>query len=264
MNNDLGKRIIECDLVERVKVPPQPAISQPAIPKDIEFVHIPAGTFLMGEMSLHEGPVHEVHIPAFQMSKYPITCEQYVSRDGVSTDVIKLIGNRVRHPITNVNWYEAKTFAEKIGCRLPTEAEWEYACRAGTRTRFYTGDRYEDLGRAGWHTENSGNHIHLVGEKKPNAFGLYDMHGNVWEWCEDDWHDNYVSVPVVDGRAWVDNPRNDRRVLRGGSYLSIARDCRSAYRGGFYPEDRLNQLGFRVVVKNDPPYSGTDAGVSEA
>jgi formylglycine-generating enzyme required for sulfatase activity len=264
MLGGLGSRIIDCDLTEQ----PEQVKPDNYQPHGIEFVSIPAGTFLMGSPETEvyhysdEGPLHEVHIPAFQMSKYPITCEQYCNVYGLPTHPSVKAETCIRHPITNVSWHEAKAFCEKIGCRLPTEAEWEYACRAGTRTRFYAGDREEDLGRVGWYDcklvvpflvkDTSGGHIHQVGQKEPNAFGLYDMHGNVWEWCEDDWHENYKGTPV-DGRAWIDSPRGNLRVARGGSWRSYARNCRSAYRSRNVPENRGDYFGFRVVLLSSSP-----------
>jgi formylglycine-generating enzyme required for sulfatase activity len=146
--------------------------------------------------------------------------------------------NQPRQAVVGVSWNDAKRYAEWAGLRLPTEAEWEYACRAGTGTRFYTGDKEEDLDKAGWYHKNSGGQLHPVGEKVPNTFGLYDMHGNVWEWVEDDWHSNYDNAPN-DGRAWVNKPRGARRVIRGGSWYYFARYCRS-------PDNRLYFLGFRL------------------
>ncbi len=129
--------------------------------------------------------------------------------------------------------------------RLPSEAEWEYACRANTITRYYTGDTDKDLDRAGWYRENSGGELHPVGDKEPNAYGLYDMHGNVYEWVEDDWHDNYKGAPD-NGRAWVDDPRGANRVMRGGSWGFVAHRCRSAYRHYLRPDDRDDYVGFRL------------------
>ena len=154
----------------------------------------------------------------------------------------------------NVSWEDAQAYADwlnkKTGkeFRLPSEAEWEYACRAGTRTRFYTGDSDKDLDRAGWYRSNSGNKTHPVGEKAPNVWGLYDMHGNVWEWVEDDWQGSYSSYNGApdDGRAWVENSRGSYRVLRGGSWFNAAQDCRSAMRYSFAPGYRDGGVGFRL------------------
>ena len=127
--------------------------------------------------------------------------------------------------------------------RLPSEAEWEYACRAGSETEFCFGDDAKRLGEFAWYSENSESKTHPVGEKKPNAWGLYDMHGNVWEWVEDDWHDSYEGAPD-DGSAWIDKPRGSDRVVRGGSWGDVARYCRSAVRSGYAPVDRFGAWAF--------------------
>ncbi|TRV44904.1 MAG: formylglycine-generating enzyme family protein, partial [Microcystis panniformis Mp_MB_F_20051200_S9] len=127
-------------------------------------------------------------------------------------------------------------------------AEWEYACRAGTTTRYYFDDNDYQLGNYAWYAKNSNNTTHPVGQKKPNAWGIYDMSGNVWEWCEDDWHENYIGAPN-EGSAWVDNDNRyqSRKCLRGGSWFFIPNICRSAYRGRCFPGDHYYYLGFRVA-----------------
>ncbi|MFH0765001.1 MAG: formylglycine-generating enzyme family protein [Calditrichota bacterium] len=127
---------------------------------------------------------------------------------------------------------------------MPTEAEWEYACRAGTTTRFYSGNNDADLAGVGWYDGNSVSKTHPVGQKIPNAWGLYDMHGNVWEWCQDWYHDSYKEAPA-DGRTW-ETPSGTARVLRGGSWDGYPRNCCSANRFWFDPVTR-HRLGFRVV-----------------
>ncbi len=163
-----------------------------------------------------------------------------------------LRGEGDNYPIYYVSWKEVQEFIKKLNrrypghhYRLPTEAEWEYACRAGTTTRFHTGDSESDLGRAVWYRDNSGGKTHPVGQKRANAWGLYDMHGNVWEWCEDVWHNNYGGAPD-DGSAWT-RGGDVRRVLRGGSWYFITRYCRSANRGRSHPDSRHDNLGFRLV-----------------
>jgi formylglycine-generating enzyme required for sulfatase activity len=147
--------------------------------------------------------------------------------------------------VVGVSWEDAQRYASWAGLRLASEAEWEYACRAGTSSRFYTGDTEKDLDQAGWCGKNSGGKLHPVGEKKPNAWELYDMHGNVWEWVEDDYHNSYGGAPA-DGQAWVDNPRGSARVLRGGCWDSVARNYRSATRRDRWPESRDYFVGFRL------------------
>jgi len=145
-----------------------------------------------------------------------------------------------------VSWDDAVLYAEWAGLRLPSESEWEYACRVGSKTRFYKGDSEEDLDRVGWYDKNSGERLFPVGEKGPNAFCLYDMHGNVWEWIEDDYHDNYQASPS-DGKPWFDLPRSNSRVVRGGSYGVPSRVCRSASRSRNTKDHRYSVLGFRLA-----------------
>jgi len=223
-----------------------------------ELVKIPAGRFMMGSPESEkdrfdrEGPRHEVHVPAFFMGRYPVTNAQYELFLKKNPKVSKprywanRQFNQARQPVVGVSWEDAQAYARWAGLRLPTEAEWEYACRAGARSRFYTGDKDADLGWASWYGKNAKGNSHPVGEKEPNAFGLYDMHGNVWEWVEDDWHDNYDGAPL-DGQAWIDNPRAAARVIRGGSWNYDARDCRSASRDYDAPEYRRAGLGFRLA-----------------
>jgi formylglycine-generating enzyme required for sulfatase activity len=161
--------------------------------------------------------------------------------------------NNPQNPVEQVSWNDAQAFCRKLSqitgktYRLPTEAEWEYACRAGTTTRYYFGDDASQLGDYAWYDGNSQDKTHPVGQKKPNAWGLYDMSGNVWEWCEDNWHSSYENAPR-DGSAWLTND-NDYPILRGGSWYCDLSACRSAYRlsDGLRRSDHYGGLGFRVV-----------------
>jgi RNA polymerase sigma factor (sigma-70 family) len=295
----------------------------------MEFVLIPAGKFVMGspedeKLRFHsEGPQHEVTLrKPFYMGKCKVTQEQYEKLIKDNPSEFK----SARNPVEMISWDDAQEFCKKLNeqtgrpVRLPSEAEWEYACRAGSKTPFpppldrhkdqpltdeqrrrvaeliprLVSDEFEvkdkatrdliamgkgvlslldgvksdnlevqsrlaavrsafqprtDLGGIAWYVENSGNKTHPVGEKEPNSFGLYDMIGNVFEFVEDDWHDNYVNAPT-NGSAWIDDPRGGGRVLRGGSGNTNARFCRSACRGncGFLPEARYYLVGFRVVL----------------
>ena len=201
--------------------------------------------------SEREGPLHEVHVRALYMGRYPVTNEEYgeflEAVDGVSEPRYWNDSrfNRPRQPVVGVSRDEVRRYAEWVGLRLPSEAEWEYACRAGTRTRYHTGDADADLDRAGWHAANSGGRLHAVGGKAPNAFGLFDMHGNVLEWVEDDYHKDYCGAPA-DGSPWVDERRGYFRVLRGGCWSNPAELCRAAYRNWFSPDSRDLIVGFRL------------------
>ncbi len=222
-----------------------------------ELVKIPGGVFMMGSPESEEGrwksesPLHDVRMPDFYMGRYPVTNEQYAQFLKENPKVVEPTYwaerrfNQPRQPVVGVSWEDARRYAEWAGLRLPSEAEWEYACRAGTGTRYYTGDTEEDLSRAGWYGANSGNQLQPVGEKEPNSFGLYDMHGNVWEWTEDDWHGSYKGAPD-DGRPWINDPRGSHRVVRGGGWGLAAQYCRSAFRSVFTPDVRYVNSGFRL------------------
>jgi formylglycine-generating enzyme required for sulfatase activity len=230
-----------------------------------ELVHIPGGEFMMGSPKSEEGhhkseaPLHAVVAKDYFLGRYPVTNEEYGrflndNPDEPEPDYwADRKFNQPRQPVVGVSWEDAQRYAKWAGLRLPTEAEWEYACRAGTDTRYYTGDKEKDLDGAGWYREISDEQTHPVGEKEPNTFGLYDMHGNVFEWVEDDWHGSYNSAPE-DGSAWIDEPRGAARVIRGGSWFNTARYCRSAGRDGLDPGRRLGYLGFRLArsVTLDP------------
>ncbi|TRU26932.1 MAG: serine/threonine-protein kinase pkn1 [Microcystis aeruginosa Ma_QC_B_20070730_S2] len=218
----------------------------------LEMVSLPAGKFLMGSSeSDSEKPPHQVKVNSFAIGKYPITQAQY---QAVMGDNPSRFENNPQNPVERVSWNDAQAFCQKLSqitgktYRLPTEAEWEYACRAGTTTRYYFGDNDNQLGDYAWGRENSNNKTHPVGQKKPNGWGLYDMSGNVWEWCEDDWHDSYAGAPD-DGTAWIDNDNRSqsRKCLRGGSWDDFPVSRRSAYRFRFNPDFHVSDFGFRVA-----------------
>jgi formylglycine-generating enzyme required for sulfatase activity len=222
-----------------------------------ELVRVPGGVFEMGspksekERLDDEGPLHQVRVSDFYMGRYPVTNDQYAQflKEYPKVAEPTYWGDRrfngSRQPVVGVSWEDAQLYAAWAGLQLPSEAEWEYACRAGKSTRYYTGDTEEDLKRAGWYMANSGNQTHPVGEKEANGFGLYDMHGNIWEWTADDWHSNYKGAPA-DGRPWINEPRGSNRVIRGGGWSNFARICRSAFRD-FEPGYRFNVvLGLRL------------------
>lgn len=222
------------------------------------FVTLPRGTFLMGSEYLpNEQPLHEVSIDYdIMMSKYQVTVEDYMlyaQATGVEMPEEKhqYLGFDV--PVRRVTWVDAvnycKWMSEREGktVRLPTEAEWEYACRAGSYTQYSFGDEASELGEYAWYKENSGRVTHNVGSKKPNAWGLYDMHGNVWEWCADRYADNYTQTPVDGSAHRVRTPKG--MVLRGGSWSGVADKCRSTIRINLGASSRNYFVGFRVVVE---------------
>ena len=192
------------------------------------------------------------------MGKYEVTQAQWENIMGENPSSFK----GANRPVERVSWNDAQAFLKKLNAnpshsplnqggqrgvfRLPSEAEWEYAARAGTQTAYAFGDDPARLGDYAWFDDNSGNKTHPVGQKKPNAFGLYDMHGNVWEWVADTWHNNYGGAPT-DGSVW-DSGDSDWRVLRGGSWYNNAKDLRCAVRGRCdWLLLRLYFRGFRLV-----------------
>jgi formylglycine-generating enzyme required for sulfatase activity len=227
----------------------------------LEMVAIPGGSFVMGSPSTetgrssYEGPQRTVNISPFFMGKYEVTQEQYQAVMGNNPANFK----GAKRPVEKVSWDDAVEFCRKLTqktgktYRLPAEAEWEYACRAGTTTPFYFGDTITpDL------VNYNGNFVYGsapkglyrekttdVGSFPPNSFGLYDMHGNVLEWCSDKWHDNYNGA-LTDGSSWETGTDNER-LLRGGSWFSDPTACRSAFRHEFLSANRFFLIGFRVV-----------------
>ncbi|MEW6073952.1 MAG: SUMF1/EgtB/PvdO family nonheme iron enzyme [Planctomycetota bacterium] len=216
------------------------------------WVAIPLGRFRMGSTKKDrmayqdEFPQHEVEIQTpFEMWAVPVTNGQYRAFDPEHESSSEPDGDRL--PVVDVTWYEAVMFCRWLGARLPTEAEWEYACRAGTKTRYWSGDKEKDLARVGWYGGNSGDRLHVVGEKPANAFRLYDMHGNVWEWCHDEWSDSYEESRRVHPAPYEaeEGKGVGGRMVRGGSFRGVARRARSAYRVYWRPGIRFASLGFR-------------------
>ncbi|MDJ0900875.1 MAG: formylglycine-generating enzyme family protein [Xenococcus sp. MO_188.B8] len=249
----------------------------------MEMMLIPGGEFLMGapEDELDSGdskrPQHKVSVPTFFMGKYPVTQAQWravvampqVNRE-LKPDLSCFKGDK--RPVERIKWHDAVEFCKRLSqhsgrkYRLPSEAEWEYACRAGTTTPFHFGEtittdlanyrgtdneEYEEYNWSGSYGEGPKGEYRK--ETTPvdkfgiaNDFGLCDMHGNVWEWCEDDWHKNYQNAPS-DGSAWVSGGDSDLHVIRGGSWNSYPNNCCSAARNGYNPEFGNYNNGFRVV-----------------
>jgi formylglycine-generating enzyme required for sulfatase activity len=240
----------------------------------LEVVDIPGGEFLMGspatedQRESNEGPQHLVTIQPFWMGKYLVTQGQWrivaglpkVNRN-LNPYPAKFEGKN--RPVERITWHEAVEFCDRLTQktgrehRLPSEAEWEYACRAGTTTPFHFGKTitsdlanydadytyaFAPTGEYQWQTTE-------VGRFPANAFGLYDMHGNVWEWCADYWHNTYDGAPI-DGSAWITGGDETLRPLRGGSWDSIPRQCRSAFRYWLSVEHKTQFTGFRVVCSS--------------
>ena len=215
---------------------------------DFTMVPLPGGRFRMGSTSInYEQPTHYVAIKPFEMGSCQVTQELWNAV--MENNPSKFKGLKL--PVENVSWDEVILFIAKLNkikgenYRLPTEAEWEYACRGGTTTEYCFGDANSQLDDYAWYSKNAESTTHPVGEKKPNQFGLYDMHGNVWEWCQDHWHENYNGAPD-DGSAWLGSDMAANRVRRGGSWGTNAVLCRSANRGRVAPGIRSDGLGFRL------------------
>jgi len=233
-----------------------------------ELVWIGGGTFTMGSPvdepgrsnNNNESPQHQVTVSSFYMGKFPVTQAEYSEIMGINPSHFS--GSNL--PAEQVSWFDAVEYCNRRslkeglvpaytingnnvswdstanGYRLPTEAEWEYACRAGTQTPYYSGASVDD---AGWHLGNSGRRTHPVGEKQPNSWGLYDMHGNVLEWCWD-WLENYSGAEHTNPHG---ASTGSNRVYRGGCWFFQASLTRSAYRFGNKPDFRSYLVGFRVV-----------------
>ena len=249
----------------------------------MKLVLIPAGEFLMGspdsytDARCNEKPQHRVSITKpFYFGIYPVTQEQYDRVMGTNPSYFSNPGDREddaagrdtrHHPVEKLSWNDAVEFCRRLSAlaeqkagghvyRLPTEAEWEYACRAGSTTKWCFGDDCSQLCDYAWFRENSGDATFPVGQKRANAWGLYDMHGNVWEWCADTWHDGYRDTPA-DGSAW-ECGGTPHRVVRGGSWHEPPDICRSAIRLKFAPAEGEDYVGFRVALASPGIRAATD------
>jgi len=251
----------------------------------MKFIDIPVGSFYMGSCKLSsnqaaevacpsgagsdseayddETPQHLVKVKAFQLGRTEVTLNEF-KRFIQATGNTQLMDDDFKKyneaqneyiPVVQVSWHDAQAFiqwlnqskpkADRGVYRLPSEAEWEYAARAGTRTRYHFGDGIERLREYAWYDKNVGDRQREVAGKKPNPFGLFDMHGNVWEWTEDCWNENYRGAPV-DGSVWKSGDCS-RRVVRGGSWFDVPNYLRAAVRFGDRADKRINFDGFRVA-----------------
>jgi formylglycine-generating enzyme required for sulfatase activity len=278
----LDLRLVEGQPVPRVI---SPVVWRESLPQDqtLELVEIPAGEFMMGSPEEEEGrdwyqnssyvdtkglnleQQHRVSLPGFALGQHPVTQAQWRAVASLpainyelNPDPAQFKGDH--RPVEMVSWYEAVEFCDRLSqhtgkpYRLPSEAEWEYACRAGTPTPFYFGDTITtDLANydgnytyAGGPKGKYREQTTPVGQFGVNPWGLADMHGNVLEWCEDHWHPSYEGAPS-DGSAWITDDANQLRLVRGGSWYSTPVNCRSAVRSRSDPRHRFNFIGFRVV-----------------
>ena len=229
----------------------------------MELVYIPAGNFMMGaDKSSSEKPIHNVTFKqGFWMGKYEVTQKQWEQVTGITfrqqkakvSPNFSIVGEGSNYPMYFVNWEDSKEFIRQLNLMtlfednfvysLPSEAEWEYAARAGTKS-----DYYGIPDEIAWYSDNSGGKTHIVGQKKPNAFGLYDMSGNVFEWCEDSYVDGYIDAPV-NGSAYITQGGSTNRVMRGGSWFFFGSFLRLAARNDVLQNQRGDMFGFRVVAQ---------------
>jgi len=229
--------------------------------EEMAFVYIPSGNFLMGsapdELERHgdEGPVRRVHLTkGFYMGTYEVTQAQWESVMGENPSVFKNFTDASQHPVDMISWNRAQEFVEKINglgvgtFRLPTEAEWEYACRAGTETRYYWGTDSTDwkVYDYAWAFSQAEGRSHAVGLKKPNAWALYDMSGNVWEWCSD-WRSSAYNPADTLNPTGAET--GEKKVYRGGSWFNKPSTLRTANRNGHEPDKVDPNAGLRLVME---------------
>jgi len=232
----------------------KPVFSQllPGTGLSFDMISIEGGSFLMGsedpEAREREKPVHPVTVPSFYMAKYPVTQALWKAVMGNNPSYFQ--GDK--RPVEQVSWDDAQAFIQQLNertgenYRLPTEAEWEYAARGGIYGQGFKYAGSNKLKEVGWYDGNSHGETKPVGLKFPNELGLYDMNGNVWEWCQDVWHENYEGAPS-DGSAWMEGSDQALRVVRGGSWFIDTDYCRVAYRNWYYQDYRGGNFGFRLA-----------------
>jgi formylglycine-generating enzyme required for sulfatase activity len=240
---------------ERVSADAAPTPTRPR--SLLRMVRMPAGKFLMGSACKWEDerPQHRVDVTSFEFASHPVTRGEWLTVMAKEPDGANWQHDRSDDtlPATELSWDEAQAFCSALSTRegftgamryrLPSEAEWEYACRAGTTTEYWSGNEEKDLDRVGWYGCNSKNRLRAVAQKPANPWGLFDMHGNVWEWCEDTWYDGYEGAPQ-DGRTRVDKA-SPFGVIRGGSFADTAEFARSAFRLRLHRSERWIGFGFR-------------------
>ena len=250
-----GKQIAAAQYNSHVAAHNKPSgRSRVAILRDLQnsMVYVEGGTFMMGALPndkdayRDETPRHQVTLSSFYISKYEVTQELWQAVMGSNPSYFK---GDLQRPVEQVSWNECQTFINKLNAltgeqfRLPTEAEWEYAARGGQKSRGYLYSGSNSIGDVAWYVDNSNNTTHPVGRKQPNELGLYDMSGNVWEWCEDR-YGSYSSSAQT-------NPAGpssaSRRVYRGGSWSSYARYCRASNRPYHSPDLSYYSLGLRLA-----------------
>ncbi|HNL39237.1 MAG TPA: formylglycine-generating enzyme family protein [Saprospiraceae bacterium] len=231
-----------------------------------DMIHVEGGAFRMGgddpEATGEEKPVHEVTVPAFYLGKFPVTQGLWKAVMGNNPSYFK--GDL--RPVETVSWVDAQGFIKRLNSateesrkkqglgpyRLPTEAEWEFAARGGAYPEGYLYAGSDKLKEVGWYDENSNNQTQDVGLLMGNELGLYDLSGNVYEWTEDHWHENYKDNPPADGSAWLSADPRAPRVVRGGYYFYNAGGCRVSYRDRNAPGIRNDGIGFRLALSPRP------------
>ncbi|NUO01600.1 MAG: formylglycine-generating enzyme family protein [Saprospiraceae bacterium] len=225
----------------------------PLLLPHLDLVFIQGGDFLMGDehgdLSSACRPVHKVTVKDFYLCKYPVTQALWRAVMGEDPPELAFKGSGNR-PVERVSWDDTQLFIQQLneltGYRLPTEAEWEYAARGGIYGQGFKYAGSNKLKEVGWYDENSHDETKPVGLKFPNELSLYDMSGNVWEWCQDVWHENYDGAPD-DGSVWMEGGDQNLRVVRGGSWDYNTDYCRVARRGGSYLDIRTSLFGFRLA-----------------
>jgi formylglycine-generating enzyme required for sulfatase activity len=266
-----GQRLVPAEATA-VEVAPAEFVDEKT---GIAFVRIRAGEFPMGDETREwSKPIHKVRITRdFYLGKYPVTNEEYArfldaTQYNPPSQWNERRFNQPRQPVVGVSWDDAQAFCQWAGCRLPTEAEWEYGCRAGRTTAFSFGDDEKMLTEFAWYDQNSNSQTQPVGSKTPNPWGLYDMHGNVWEWCQDFFNDEYYRDSPQDDPPGAAEPQVPKswgwakvwerpRVLRGGSWQSAGVSCRSGDRCAGLPAGRNVGVGLRVVrPRSSQPVAG--------
>ena len=218
-----------------------------------EMVFVKGGTFQMGSDDYNSRkPIHSVTLGDFYLGKYPVTQKQWQEIMGSNPPELTFKGCD-QCPVERVSWEDIQEFLQKLNAkfpgrnyRLPSEAEWEYAARGGAQSKGFEYAGSNDVAEVAWYKANSGSKTHPVGGKKANELGIYDMSGNVYEWCQDVRHDNYQGAPS-NGSAWISGGEQDRRVLRGGSWDYNGNFCRSANRSWSYTTDRSYGFGLRLA-----------------